>query len=275
MADDASGQLDLNRVTLLPPPWGAPDETGWEQIIELRDNPERIVRPVVVCVHGTFAAADVRHGDEWWQSGSDFAKALGDEKDVDFFQFHWSGANSEYARMQAGIRLWMFLNQLEDLEIPYSILAHSHGGSVVWNAFLFDELWHDPESYSKYNLADSRTHAPKDINDYTTASSSSSLAVPVGIPTTIPWQGDDRYMKFPHLQSWVTVGTPFFSIRGSNPLVKWTMAVADTGGFRCGVFLFRPFEHWNRSTIPFTWMGIYLYCREYFSSGIHALQREA
>ena len=43
--------------------------------------------------------------------------------------FHWSGANSELARRNAGQALFECL-----FEPSFHLVGHSHGGSVIWHA---------------------------------------------------------------------------------------------------------------------------------------------
>src|ERR1019366_8177253 len=74
----------------------------------------------------------------WWQIGGTVHQAL--EKRAPgafaYLAFHWSGANLESARRDAAQSLSSRLRQLEEQARPYPLVAHSHGGNVVWQAFL-------------------------------------------------------------------------------------------------------------------------------------------
>ena len=60
-------------IRRLPPPWGIPDKSGWEPIVELRDR-EASDRPshLYVLIHGTFAADETVFGNRWWQASHAF-----------------------------------------------------------------------------------------------------------------------------------------------------------------------------------------------------------
>ncbi|MCU0707853.1 MAG: hypothetical protein MUF23_06145 [Pirellula sp.] len=94
---------------------------------------------VVILVHGTFAGAKQDKGNKWWQSGSTTARQLQArlpehvEVASDAMVFHWSGDNSERARSKAASDLLKFVEPLETKGIPYHLVGHSHGGSVIWN----------------------------------------------------------------------------------------------------------------------------------------------
>lgn len=109
----------------------------------------------IVTVHGTFAhinAPPVENGGTssagspaatipWWQKESGFGKLVaemsGDEgANVHIEPFIWSGENSEFERRAAGAKLLNLLKDLEARGEPYSIVAHSHGGSVVSSALM-------------------------------------------------------------------------------------------------------------------------------------------
>ncbi len=95
---------------------------------------------VAILVHGTYADSPQDVGDNWWQSGSDSAKKLqslvpdsvrvAEEGQV----FHWSGENSERARMKAARQLAKHVQRLDAEGKDYHLVGHSHGGSVIWKA---------------------------------------------------------------------------------------------------------------------------------------------
>jgi hypothetical protein len=94
----------------------------------------------VLLIHGTGSADDEDAGEKWWQLDSEAARQLESKlpPDVSCHQqgvvFHWSGHNSEQARRNAGRELYRHLLTLEDAGHFYHLVAHSHGGSVVWHA---------------------------------------------------------------------------------------------------------------------------------------------
>jgi hypothetical protein len=98
---------------------------------------------VVLLIHGTGAAAKEDEGPQWWQRTSPFWRGLDEAlrpaaacgPDV----FHWSGENSERARRRAARDLLdRYLLPLEAWAQArggvYHLVAHSHGGNVVWGA---------------------------------------------------------------------------------------------------------------------------------------------
>lgn len=93
----------------------------------------------VILVHGTYSSAKSDEGARWWQRDSQFVRDLTTRlphgirllDQGDFFA--WSGANSYAERRYAAIELYKFLQKFESDDIPYHIVAHSHGGSIVWD----------------------------------------------------------------------------------------------------------------------------------------------
>ncbi|MBI1393631.1 MAG: hypothetical protein GC152_12895 [Alphaproteobacteria bacterium] len=87
----------------------------------------------IVTVHGTNAGAPEDRGEQWWQLGSEFQTKLASKIDdrIIFEPFHWSGANSERERREAGQKLAAKL--LTERE-PVIVMGHSHGGSVALHA---------------------------------------------------------------------------------------------------------------------------------------------
>jgi tetratricopeptide (TPR) repeat protein len=96
----------------------------------------------VVLVHGTGSTSAFDAGDQWWQRGSRFHAALQEELGSEFevqpsdMVFHWSGANRESERRRASERLTNLIMRHEAEGIPYHLIGHSHGGSVVWGALV-------------------------------------------------------------------------------------------------------------------------------------------
>lgn len=91
--------------------------------------------PIIVTVHGTFAARDTSAGDSWWQRGSDFQRSVADQtypaKEPFFLPFHWSGANREDSRRSASRVFRKEIREIARNRSGLVILAHSHGGNVV------------------------------------------------------------------------------------------------------------------------------------------------
>lgn len=94
----------------------------------------------ILTVHGTFAGGK-EAGTDWWQRGSPFQQRIaelvdsGDGK-LEFQPFMWDGLNSETSRRTAGLVLFERMLALEAAGEPYSIIGHSHGGSVISAALL-------------------------------------------------------------------------------------------------------------------------------------------
>lgn len=97
-------------------------------------------RDQLVLVHGTYAARDRDEGDSWWQIGSQAAADLKARLPVQARMarpgevFHWSGENSERARIKAAHEFLAFVDKLEAKGNGYHLIGHSHGGSVIWHA---------------------------------------------------------------------------------------------------------------------------------------------
>ncbi len=94
----------------------------------LRDWPaaERAEAPLVVLVHGTFAA----HAD-WVQPNSqvhrEISEAVGESADV--VAFCWSGANTHLSRVRAGRALATQIDNAHRRRV--FLVGHSHGGNVA------------------------------------------------------------------------------------------------------------------------------------------------
>jgi hypothetical protein len=92
----------------------------------------------VLLIHGTGSASVDDEGHFWWQRGSDFRHALDEVLDCKVLcgpgVFHWSGKNSERERRLGASRLLENLRDLDSRNLPYHLIGHSHGGSVIWAA---------------------------------------------------------------------------------------------------------------------------------------------
>jgi hypothetical protein len=99
---------------------------------------------LILCIHGTAAGDPSDVGKKWWQRGSDFCTSMNQRLEPhvrcgasDGYVFHWGdGPNSERERRQAGRELFEWLQNFEDKGHQYHVIAHSHGGSVVWHALI-------------------------------------------------------------------------------------------------------------------------------------------
>lgn len=103
----------------------------------------RTPRPWVILIHGTAAGDPADVGEKWWQCESPFWRHLNEQlapaiacASPKTGVFHWSGANSERARRRAGRSLYEWLKKLDDDGREYHLVAHSHGGSIIWHALL-------------------------------------------------------------------------------------------------------------------------------------------
>ena len=94
----------------------------------------------IVTVHGTFASGSAE-GRKWWQRGSRFTSQLstrvkGRDSPVQIDPHIWDGRNSETARRDAGRSLAQKLDDLDRSGVPFVVIGHSHGGSVISAALL-------------------------------------------------------------------------------------------------------------------------------------------
>jgi len=89
----------------------------------------------VITIHGTFSSGP-EQGSQWWQIGGPFEADLRtfvrpQNGDLTILPFRWSGANSEVSRRQAASQLLELVLSLEKKPVPYCLVGHSHGGSVI------------------------------------------------------------------------------------------------------------------------------------------------
>lgn len=93
----------------------------------------------VILIHGTGAGGEVDRGDKSWQFESHFEKFFSARISPQAFvdkPFHWTGRNSETDRRAAGRALLRCFLALEARGQTYHVVAHSHGGSVLWHALV-------------------------------------------------------------------------------------------------------------------------------------------
>lgn len=137
------------------------------------------LKEVVILVHGTFSGAITDDGDLWWQKGSSFWKKLGQALPDHLTLLHnerlfhwstdynskykvWKGKNNQMYRHVASQELLRYLEQFEDKQIPYHVIAHSHGGLILWQALRiadFQQLVSRKESI-KSSLENGRQAVP-------------------------------------------------------------------------------------------------------------------
>ncbi len=104
----------------------------------------------VILVHGTFSYVELEEGPGWFQRDSDVVqkleKLLGPQHVVNPDKievggraervldgvFRWSGRNSERSRRLAARKLLTCLRWYDEQGLDYHVVAHSHGGSVLW-----------------------------------------------------------------------------------------------------------------------------------------------
>lgn len=111
--------MSKKRVPVDPPP----DKS--------KPTPDRII-----LVHGTFAESLFDDGPNWWQENSLFSKFLsGKLKGIAQVAepFHWTGENSHVLRQFAAAELLERLERENDIG-PFHVIAHSHGGTVLFHA---------------------------------------------------------------------------------------------------------------------------------------------
>lgn len=128
-----------------PPPGSSPTKTSpaastRSTPVTRQDDDDSQSDELVLLVHGTFAGSEHDEGVAWWQKGSPAWNSLRERlpDGVAMPQrgeiFHWSGENSERARIKAGQDLLDKLLELEASGRHYHLIGHSHGGSVIWHA---------------------------------------------------------------------------------------------------------------------------------------------
>lgn len=108
-------------------------ETAWKNAIWAKG-------PVIVTVHGTGSASPSDDGERWWQCGSEFLSCVVNGLTSDaavaptVLPFHWTGANSDFERVVAARQLRIIIARLKESGKRLALLAHSHGGNVVYYA---------------------------------------------------------------------------------------------------------------------------------------------
>lgn len=107
------------------------------------DNESSATKATVILVHGTFAEPRTGGPPQWYQPGSSFCQALDEElkklgspakcwahgSDKYFF---WSGGNDWISRLRAARRLSDYLYELARAGWTSHVIAHSHGGNIVY-----------------------------------------------------------------------------------------------------------------------------------------------
>jgi hypothetical protein len=108
------------------------------QVVDTADLEPRIPDNVIF-VHGTFAQRLSDRGDAWWQLGSKFSQRI--QRVLQGFAvpsdeaFHWTGENSDIFRVFDSSPLLERIRR-ENEKGPFHVIAHSHGGMVLWHALM-------------------------------------------------------------------------------------------------------------------------------------------
>lgn len=117
----------------------------WRKLRRQQTPPPSLSLPVIILVHGTFAATEELSSACWWHSNGETADALKASlagqglAGAEVESFQWSGKNEMPARRHGARMLARRLMDLEREGRSYHIVAHSHGGSVAWWALV--RLW--------------------------------------------------------------------------------------------------------------------------------------
>lgn len=93
----------------------------------------------IYSVHGTFAADTSQRGHRWWQKESSFSDAVLSYLDTKTYRvtwepIRWSGDNKSSERGEAAQALAEVLSKIEHSSTKVALLAHSHGGNIVYSA---------------------------------------------------------------------------------------------------------------------------------------------
>jgi RHS repeat-associated protein len=120
------------------------EEEGSENLYTICRNNNNLIDKlglISIIIHGTFASKT-----SWWTRNGGFATnldaVLGDVWKIrtdgykPFDLFSWSGENSHSARITSGHDLACYIIKIRSKypKEPINIIAHSHGGNVVWEA---------------------------------------------------------------------------------------------------------------------------------------------
>lgn len=94
----------------------------------------------IITVHGTNDTGPP-DGHQWWQRGSFFDQSMrelveSEDGKLSIEPLIWDGRNSETSRREASALLEARLCELEAKGEPYSVIGHSHGGTVIASALI-------------------------------------------------------------------------------------------------------------------------------------------
>ena len=163
---------------------------------------------LVIFVHGTFAGDRDRrdNGERWWQRDSDVWQWVESHlpkgvtlPDESVNLFHWSGDNSQSARLAASTCLLAWLIELERQKRGYHLVGHSHGGSVIWEALITSEVTRRSQHVSPDLLRELVTR--KLVRQRGSRRKS--------VPGILAYPQISSQIKLDGLRSWITIGTPF------------------------------------------------------------------
>lgn len=185
---------------------------------------------LVILVHGTGAGdKETRdEGERWWQRDSEVWRWMEDHLppgtsllESPIKLFHWSGDNSQVARLEASGRLLALLLELERKGRKYHLVGHSHGGSIIWEALISAEVTRQsgvasPELRRSLNNLDSELRGPLLTEHPLISLRPGEYAPRFGsklngryFPDPSEFGAVRPFIRLDGLRSWTTVGTPF------------------------------------------------------------------
>lgn len=171
---------------------------------------------VVILVHGTFAGdkegSDI--GSRWWQRGSETWRWLEENLPPGTMLqegrlFHWSGANTQSARLSAATELLALLVELEKQDRGYHLVGHSHGGSIIWEALLSSQAMRLQQHLSQSlvsALERRRVLVRTDLGMVFTGNPREPYE-----QASVAFKRLSEELDLNQMRSWVTVGTPFLT----------------------------------------------------------------
>lgn len=176
---------------------------------------------IIVLIHGTFAASPEDCGGAWWQKGSapwnEFRQHLPDGAVLDDEVFHWSGENTVSARIAGARKLADRLVKLERMGRSYHLVAHSHGGSLVWEALKLTmlDISYFQDLCRPFRERKSSSPSPMWLKLIRLIG---KLMLFILIGRNLNEKMSDPFKGYQGLQglkSWTSVGTPFVRLRSS------------------------------------------------------------
>lgn len=99
----------------------------------------------IFTVHGTHSSGSPKAAEpgkgQWWQEDGFLHQDLqglveAESGDLAFKAFVWDGLNSEASRWRAGKELLKLVQSYDAAGMPYCVIGHSHGGSVIAHSLI-------------------------------------------------------------------------------------------------------------------------------------------